>query len=349
MRNPKFQHLMSGAFLTLMALFIAFAVFFSQAKANERTEQINAIDVNSAVVPGTTQDIDGEVEDGVAVSSINENRTAVSGSNIIASSAVTMTSTPAVVSLGASTVPQTDNETIVKVVQDLTQKQADLLLSKPGWLHLRSETRVAPEFAGSDSLASPSGQSVSLPVPFIQDSWYRINEEGDFVEGWGQILTAEGMPTQESVYTEGNWINLTFKEAGYGATEYKSYEPHLVIDLPSQDAASWFTASLDWKTTSATMEAYADNGQYVVTVHITFGESMEDVYGMEEPISGGKDIYIFDLDTGQLLSVERYVLTVSGRLLFAGQDVYIATEFLTELPIEVAEQFSNALNLAMEE
>ena len=349
MRSQKFQHLISRAFLTMLALIIAFAVFFSQAKANERIEQINSIDMNTAVVSGTAQDIDDEVEDGVAGSSINENRTADSGNNITASSAVTMTIVPTVVSLGISTTPQTDNETIVKMVQELAQKQEGLLLGKPGWLHLQSQTYMAPEFAGNDFLTSPLGQSVSLPSPFMQDSWYRINAAGDFVEGWGQILTEGGIPTQESVYTEGNWINLTFKEAGYGAAEYKSYEPHLVIDLPVQDATSWFTASLDWKTTSAAMEAYADNGQYVVTVHITFGEPMEDVYGMDEPISGGKDIYIFDLDTGQLLSVERNVLTVSGSLLFAGQDVYTITEFLTELPIEVAEQFNNALNLAMEE
>jgi hypothetical protein len=331
-----------------LIIFGTFAVFTSQAKANAGS-QPSVVSTTNASLAFSDQQMNRSMGNNEVIPPANESHVAISEDEATSSNENTVTITPDTLVFGTVDNQQIDNESIVKTVQALAQKQMNLLLGKPGWLHIQLETTIAPDFTGSDSLVSPSGQSVFLPNPLTQDSWYHLDELGDVVEGWGQILTAEGLATQESVYIAKNWVNLTFKEAGYESSDYKSYEPHLVINLPTQDAASWFTSSLAWKTTSATMEAYAEDGHYVVTVVITFSEPMENVFSLQEAITGGQDTYLFDSDTGQLLSIERYVLTESGELLFAGQDRYTATEFLTDLPTDVATRFNTALNLAAEE
>ena len=136
MKNQRFYYLMSGAILTLLVLFAAFAVFLPQVQARETTETLSSgteiTNAESINAPETASEMVVEETDSI----LNENNSVPTASGTTYSQddpEINSTTTP--LPSGTIEQPQTDNESIVKIVQELAQKQVDLLLGKPGWLH----------------------------------------------------------------------------------------------------------------------------------------------------------------------------------------------------------------------
>ena len=209
---------------------------------------------------------------------------------------------------------------------------------------------MSDEYFGSDSLTSPTGQAVLLPNPVTQDSWYFIDGTTHFQESLGRIMAEDGTVTQLSLYTQGRFVNLTLKEAGYSEADYLSFESQPELTLPTPMVAERLAATLTWQKTQVSMEAYIQNGQYTVIVRGILAEPFEDTTFMPgQLVTGDKVVYIFDLNTGHLLSEEMYRVIEGGTEVYMGRNDYLLTEYFSELPGDIAELFDNALNAAAEE
>lgn len=351
MQNQKFHYLMSGAILTLLVLFGAFAIFLSRAQASESPTSVPATTMVTVREPEVSQETTAETVEveidspSLESSAIIENDTAVTSQDVATAPPVA-TDIP----LGTIDQPQTDIQSIVNIVQQLAQKQTDLLLGRPGWVHLQSYWVIVDEFRGSDSLTSPTGQLVMLPNPLIQESWEHIDGTTLIEESLSHMMTEDGTITQQSIYTQNRIVHLTLKEAGYAEADYSSFESSQELILPTLPVAERLAAALTWQKTKVTMEAYAENDQYTVTVRTVFAEPYEDEFFMPgELITGDKMIYIFDLNTGNILFVENYRIIESGAEIYTAHGSYLITEFLSELPSDIAELFDNALNAAAED
>ena len=351
MQNQKFHYLMSGAILTLLVLFGAFAIFLSRAQASESPTSVPATTMVTVGEPEVSPETTAEtVEVEVDSPSIESSATIENDTAVTSQDAATVPPVATSIPLGTIDQPQTDIPSILNIVQELAQKQADLLLGKPGWLHFKLYSAMPDEIRGSSSLTSPTGQAVMLPNPLIQDNWNYTEGTTRIQESVSQLSSDDGTVTQQSIRTQGRVVNVTLKAAGFPQADYQSFESYIELTLPTAQAAERLAATLTWQKTKVTMEAYAENGRYTVIVSGIFAEPYEDeIFRPGQLIIGDKVIYIFDLETGHLLSEDHYDLLQSGTEFYLGQNVYQITEYLPELPPDIVLLFDNLLNAAAED
>lgn len=191
------------------------------------------------------------------------------------------------------------------VLQTLTAKYANDMLSGSGWLHLQSRS-----YSTDDRGTLPNGDPI--PNPSISDDWYQLDEQRQVIQAV-QLLTDEnGKLNQASIQRDGQSINLT-------SGELTPADPFgLNFDFGFAENAANLVAN---GQTLRMSDLYAD-GQYVgVMFNIQIDKSSE----WEA---------VFDPDTGQLRSITLYKLVSGGKqLVYTSSN--LVEEWAAEPPVEI--------------
>lgn len=234
-------------------------------------------------------------------------------------------------------------ENILKVVRGFAQQEEVNLLGKEGWLHISRQEYMPTEMRGNGSPQLPMSQLYPEDTMF-PENWYHVDGTGVYHEALALTMTADGAITQKSISVNGSIVNLTARAAGFTNGEYESAQSLEKVWLPAADALHMLEQMQGW---SGSLSASQTGDEYVVIYERLYEESMVDSI-TQEPIAGEKILYTFDGNTGQLLSREFQSLR-GGTWEVLHKVSYLTTEFMKDLPSDVAQIFNNALNSLQED
>ena len=243
-----------------------------------------------------------------------------------------------------------DVNIIIQTVAEFAQKQENNLLGKSGWIHVVAQPYVPEEQRGSNSLyVGSTGEVISrdklVPDSARFETWYRVNETGIYNEAISLVISPNGVIHQQSVLVGNQWLNLTLKARGVTQSEYSANNPSNEIALPVVTAVNILNDMSTWENVN--LQAQVENSVYVVSADQTFEDPLEDAI-LAERVLAGKQIFTFDATTGQLLMTESHLQLDDGTWILRERWTYSTTEFDSELPVAVAEIFSDSMGMVEE-
>ena len=325
----KFQHIIAG--LALLLCVIAGALAFKSASV--QAEEVGATDrtasVSSQVAAAPPQGDLNEESIGVITSSSTDNDVSSSTDNVDDAS------------------PLTDPEMIINTVQSFAQQRREALLGQAGWIQVKTELFYIP--SGSQIRSAKTGTLHSLkefvPDSPIQENWYHVDEKGNLREAISLMTSPDGSISQQSIWNNGRWVNLTLKEANFSPNQYTSQRKEKDIDIiPVLALLKRLQEEVTWS--GGTIEAIEENGRYIIVVEQQYDKAISAV-NIPEPAVASRHIYTLDSSTGQFLSQEAYALLESGTWFLTVKNSY-TTEFMTQLPADIAQLFSASMNMLEE-
>jgi hypothetical protein len=139
---------------------------------------------------------------------------------------------------------------------------------------------------------------------------------------------------------------MTLKAAGVEPNVYESQESAPIIPLPTSLAFQAIEQRQEWPRIN--MQAYQQDGHYIVIVEQQ-NEAPIDFILLPEPALAGKITFTFDEKTGQLLSRNVETLLESNTWLLTESQTYLTSEFVSELPVEKSQWFTNSVNSLLED
>lgn len=342
MKN-KFQNMLAGVILTLIVIVGALFVFTRiNAQANSIPQGNISVQENNLVESTSEQPIDDHIRPEIT----NEQKVDNSLSSSTINEVAQITSENVDEGENELILEDTTNqEAIVHTVKQLAERQEAALLGQTGWVHVQSSFYTPDEFRGNGMHSLTTDEIVPMEelVPNLPqtEDWYHVNKEGIYYEGIGLITNPDGVIHQQTILKNGQWINLTLKANSFAPEQYTTpvAAPEKVL-LPIARASQQLEVKLTWSNVE--MQATLDGDKYIVVVEQRYDAPIEDAIFMPEPVIGIREIFIFDIHTGQL-SIEVQNLLESQTWLFMEKWEYGTVEFVAELPSELAQLFNSAV------
>lgn len=206
-----------------------------------------------------------------------------------------------------------DNE-IKKEVQTLTTRWENAVLQVPGWFHI-----VTQHDRNKDQVGNlPNGQPI--PLDYVSDTWYQLNDEGVVVAVVAMMKEMGGQLVQVGTFRDRIWRNLTLNEEWPG----EAFTPRLDFGF-SKEVAQVQPSALNRQE-----ETIAGRSVLIFTIHNDFARPIQ-MEGYKKPITTADISAAFDPQTGQMLYLERVLVTVEGER-WVAQRVDVLTVERTEPP-----------------
>mgnify|MGYP007059438813 CR=1 FL=1 len=349
MKN-KFQYIMAGVGITLLVILGALTLLLPQAQAGVATENTDGKVVTAVE---STQSDSSDI-----VPLVNQNKpeqaanTTTETAAAAAAESPTESPTEALLdTMGTKDNPQTNMDIVINMVKEFARQQEETLLYKPGWLHTVSQPYTPKDQLGSENVHSAATGELVPRVELVPDSgqfesWYHVDERGSYNEAISLVVSSDGTIHEESILVDDQWFNLTLQARGFVQAQYQTRNLSNQVILPISDVAN----SLDSMQTQGNVKmwAYLDNEQYIVTVEESYEKPLEDSI-QQTTILSGKIMYSIDATTGQLLSTEVQLLNEDGNWYLREKWDHLVTEFMPQLPEDMAQLYANALSAVGEE
>ncbi|RMD52857.1 MAG: hypothetical protein D6835_01445 [Candidatus Thermofonsia bacterium] len=339
MKN-KFQYVIAGAGITLIVIFGTFTLLLPRVQAGESLQDTAGQTKTSArpahangteAVSFNNQEQPGQVTDNIT------------GSQNTSAATAEEPAEEFFASLGTKDKPQTNMDIIIYTVSELARKQEEALMGKTGWLHVKVQFYIPEEQKGNGYHSAAIDEIIPIEVLVPQnpifDSWYHVDETGLYREALSLVMAPDGTIHQQSVLVDGVWVNLTLKALGTHQQQYETPGSLEIAVLPTAEVYRILEESQTWPDVS--MQAYMENGRYVVIKEQRYDDPIENAVFMPEPVIGGKEIYYFDQETGELLYSEVQSLLQSEVWYAGGNKTYLTVEFLPEMPVEISRLFND--------
>ncbi len=209
---------------------------------------------------------------------------------------------------------------ILQTLQALVTADASRLQTGPGWLHVELHHRR------SQDAKSELANGQELPLDYIADTWYHLNEAGLAVEVVKFVRNEEGIPTQIATFKNNTWRNLTVAEEWRG-------DPFVVrLDLGFSADANQVD---EWGATlhqQSTMLADQPAIQFVLRENF---DNPLHIEGYAKPIIAAERRAVFTAESGTLKQFERIFVDEDGQYRTVEQVNVIASEYNVEPPAEV--------------
>lgn len=349
----KFQYIILGVAITLLTILGVMSLALSRAEAKVNPDvpnseialqQPESQEVNNLHLE-QEQNQTGQLQMG---SSLSPETAETGEAEVVLAHVETLIEEVEVVStndVGATD----DREVIVNTVAAFASKQEENLFGKSGWIYEKYLIEMfLPEGQVGQDYHLTTGETIPMellaPNRSIFESWYHVDGNNTFFEGVSLVSSTDGVVHQKSVLIGEEWVNLTLKEANAHPGQYVTRRASNIVTLPT--IATLHT--LKTLPPVASVQASWGKGQYIITIEYSYTEPLEDAAFMPEPIIGNKHIYVFDLQTGQLLTIDGYTLFQSNKWFHDLSMIYNAVQFQETPPAVVTTLFIDAINAYME-
>lgn len=335
---------MTGAGLTLLVIMAALAFLSPQVQANEREAIITQ--------PNAVGNRELSTSNSLGNQAAEKKNHAPMLQEADRNPTTEVTSQEGVDYSGTINNPQTNMHIIVETVKDVAQKREETLLGIPGWIHIVSQPYQSQENrqAGEGFYSVQTDEFVPreelFPEQAYFDSWYHVDSAGNFYEAMTLTATDENTIHQKSILAGDRWINLTLKAKNFDSKAYETANESRKLILPTVRTANLLDEMATWKNVS--MQAYRENELYVVIASQMFEEPFEDAT-LKEPVLGGKETFVFEIQTGQKISSEVHLLLQDGSWIFRERWEFSLVEYLPQLPLKTAELFNDSMRALEEE
>lgn len=191
----------------------------------------------------------------------------------------------------------TNQESVSQVLQALVDRWSEVTLQGNSWLHL-----VTHHIRNKDKLSSlPNGQAI--PLNYILDTWYHLDEKGRVLEGITCMRSEDGQLLQVSTFRDNTWRNLTTGEKWAG----EIFTPKLDLGFSADAAqAKAWGSFLSRETTTLggrKVELFRLRDKYEDPVQFE---------GYAQPALSTERRAYFDPQSGALLMFERILVLTDG-------------------------------------
>mgnify|MGYP001112394238 CR=1 FL=1 len=210
--------------------------------------------------------------------------------------------------------PTTISDNEIEEMQTLTTRWENAVLQVPGWFHI-----VTQHDRNKDQVGNlPNGQPI--PLDYVSDTWYQLNDKGVTVAVVAMMKEMGGQLVQVSTFRDGIWRNLTLNEKWPG----EAFTPRLDFGF-SKEVAQIQPSALNRQE-----ETIAGRSVLIFTIHDDFARPIQ-MEGYKKPMTNADISAAFDPQTGQMLYLERVLVTVEGER-WVSQRVDVLTVERTEPP-----------------
>lgn len=232
---------------------------------------------------------------------------------------------------------------ILQTVSELATKQETAVLGQPGWVHVQSSLIIAEEMGSDTYHLANSDQTIPMsqlvPESPRFENWYQVDATGQYAHGLGLVRSTNGAIHQQTLFTGGQWTNLTLAELNNSALQNSAVSKTNELILPSRAALHALQEQADWR--GVTLTAELDAGQYRVTAVQQYETPLENAIFMPEPVIGARETFVFDNQTGFLLWRQSEAWLQSGNWLPLENETYTAVAWHAALPTELAAQLAD--------
>lgn len=238
-----------------------------------------------------------------------------------------------------------DAEATLAVVREFAARQESVITGKAGWLRLRSSISIPMALKGNGYHVAGGDAILPMteltPQDAVFESWYRLSETGDILEGMGLVLSQDGAIHQQTILSDGKWINLTLKEAGAYRQQYEtaageSLRPLLANSLVLETLEE----RQNWK--GVAIRSSSENGRFELVIEQTLETPIDDAVGISEPVTATRELFSFDEATGDLVSRVAQYMTGGGSWQTGETELYSRPEPVDELPEEIQQLIGEA-------
>lgn len=186
-----------------------------------------------------------------------------------------------------------------ELLKALNAKSAEKFL-RPGWIYFKFQSISDNDNGNNGDL----GNGQVIPLNYISESWYRLNEKGEIVESVSLMITDSGQIVQVGTLRDGVGRNLT--------TNYISEEQGpipLYLDFGFvRDATQAKEEGLQVTQTTALF----DGREVLMFVIRQSYEMAQEIVGYDQPVTSTEQQALYDPDTGQLVQRVTVVKLADG-------------------------------------
>lgn len=348
MQKP-FQYMIVGASLVCIMLFGIFTFILLPANASEATYLVNQAETNLLSLPQSDNPVALAVPFEETMVEFELSATKISNSSdlkpvdSLVSIEVTHPATNNELFVGTKGHPQTDLNIIQQIVLDLITKDEAITFGQSGWLHIQ-ERHYTP--IQSENIYN----GVSINHLYAQDgieiveSWYEVNERGAYGRAITIVHTEAGQELYHAIFTNGQWANSGLIALGLSEpVDPIAVELQPQLSTASSGAVAWLRHKTKFPEScevQSWLESNSENQQYIV-IGSCWNPTPVTIQGFEGTVLGTKEQFVFDWNTGRLLSIESYMTNENNEELFVGSTTYLSPGLLVELPEELEKLLSD--------
>ena len=240
---------------------------------------------------------------------------------------------PKVFAIGASTAEprlkpemlrtEVTGEQNVHLGLEFVKRWEDRLLSEAGWIHLVCRVRSDVD----NGVILPDGSS--MPLAYLKDGWYYLDEQGLVQEFVSTLKTEEGAALQVSVFDGKTTYNLTFDERFPDVQPFK-----LKLDLGFRQ----YLQEAEGLGVPVHYREIERQGQYLAEVSLTeVYDTPVQLGNSPEPVSSLSVLGLFDLNSGAMQLYRMVWQLESGKQVLFEESEFLQAEFSSDAPSEVME------------
>jgi hypothetical protein len=233
--------------------------------------------------------------------------------------------------LGTSDHPQTNFNAVIERTDALAETRQSFLSSQRGWLYIANKEYMPLDYKGEGTYIN----STFTTEQMLSETWYHTLGDGSADQFITRYTDANGLVTTLTVFIDGYYVNF------FGDTINQA--PQKLFVIPND--AAWVRELLGevqaYTANEPSVSAYGEQvgGRSRYSLQITT------IYNVPLPaetnqwgqtITGDKVNYMFDIETGQLLSQENISVADSGERLVDFSRNFQAESWLTTLPDDLA-------------
>ncbi len=194
--------------------------------------------------------------------------------------------------------PQFSQYETVQLVNKFIDQWSSPMLSGSGWLHVVEEHHRGLEDVG----ALPNGHSI--PINYINDSWYLLDTEGRVIKAVVYMKTLDGHVSQESVFDGKRWENITTGDVIVRGPYRLSLDFGLSQDISRGPEAYDEVSSRYLVIGSKPALAVLAREDFDAPTHVA---------GMTASLVSIKTEAYFDKESGEMLSIKRIGVGADGK------------------------------------
>lgn len=342
MQKP-FQYMIVGTGLLCIMLFGVLAFILLPANVSQTTPPVSQTETELLSFSQSNNSVELAVPDEETVIEFDVPAIKVSNSSDLkpvdsfASVEVTRPTANNEPLIGTKEYPQTDLNVIQQIVFDLITKDEATTFGQSGWLHTQERHYTPIQFENTYNGISINHLYAQDGVEIVE-SWYEVNENETYNRAVTIVHTEAGQELYHAVFTDGHWANSGLIASGLS----EPVDPTVVelqpqLSTASSSAVAWLrhkTKFPEFCEVQSWLEPNNETQQYIV-IGSCWNSTPVIMQGFEGEILGTREQFVFDWDTGQLLSIENYMTNENNEELFAGSTTYLSFELLVELPDEI--------------
>ncbi|MDD5369620.1 MAG: hypothetical protein PHQ40_11075 [Anaerolineaceae bacterium] len=225
----------------------------------------------------------------------------------------------------AATSKSANDQDIMRMVSDLITK-ADQQYLKLGWLHITSIKERFPPVAKF----LPNGDPI--PTRSVNDAWYQLGQNGFVIKAVILDNTGDALTTQEVIFEDGLWKNLTIPETN--PTTKESYQ----IETLDQGLLGFSSSHL--QTFQVEEPEGIEGGGTLIGVTETEIFDTPEIFDQSVLVKGMMSKYTLSKDSGRILIVENYQISPDGSHVLWDRITTTVVENLDVAPDEILNYFA---------